>query len=67
MLDETVMDDKLFYVIVLGAASLPEATPRLQCSARKLRRFVVGLEAGQAERLWGVIAAPRERLERRSS
>lgn len=61
LLDEHVLDGAMFQFDVGSCSALEQQVPLLQCSDRKLRGFVVDLEAGQAERLWDVLPASARR------
>ena len=56
LLDEQALEGKLFQFDVVLSSLLPQRVPLLQCSSRCLRGLVVALEAGQAARLWGMLA-----------
>lgn len=46
LLDDYILDGRLFQFDVIRSAPLAQPAPLLQCSDRKLRGFVVSLEAG---------------------
>jgi hypothetical protein len=56
LLDEQVLEGKLFHFDVVHSSPLLQRAPLMQCSDRELRGFAVALEPGQAERLWGLLA-----------
>lgn len=54
--------DTVYRFKVTSAAKLPQPVPLLQCGDRKLRGFVVDLEAGQAANLWEMLPAEARQL-----